>query len=104
MIIDREHRCKVTGCHACGALMRRVKATGGGGGPRIFLAIILLFNIIVAFEISLETSGQRTRENRYSRHDGLKREGGFCIYDPKIRGVIQIQGPAKKKVQSQNIE
>ena len=66
----------------------KVKATGGG--PRIFSAIFLLFNILVAFEIPLETSGQRTRENRYSRHDGLKREGGFCIYDPKIRGVIQI--------------
>ena len=57
-----------------------LKATGWC--PRIFSATFLLFNTIVAFEIPLETSGQRrTRENRYSRQDGLKHEDGFCIYD-----------------------
>ena len=68
----------------------KVKASGGGGGPRNFSANIILFEILVAFEIPLETIGQRTREKLNLRRDGLKRVGGFCIYDYKISDVIQI--------------
>ena len=56
-----------------------VKATGGGG-PRIFSAKIFLFEIIVAFDIPLETSGQRTREKRNLRRDGLKRVGAVFAF------------------------
>jgi hypothetical protein len=68
-----------------GYLLRRQ----GGGGSENFVGQFFFKFHLIAFDIPFETSGQRTRENRNSRSFGLKREGGFCIYDHKISSVIQ---------------